>query len=77
MVKLSRDFPAIVRTLDYLEICRIVIYPDGKIGIPAEKEGRIAQAPPRTRKSVAREMRAFADRLECPDPKHVRGAKKT
>lgn len=63
-----RDF---VDTLDFLEVCRVTISPQGIFEIPSEKEGRIAQVSPKTRKALARFLREFSDRLECPDPRHV------
>ncbi len=60
-----------VDTLDYMEVCRVVIGRDGEYSVPSEKDGRIAMVSPTTRKALGKFLRKFADRLECPDPHHV------
>ncbi len=74
MAHQHENFRQFVDTIDYLEVCRVTIRPDGTFTIPNERDGKIAQVAPRTRRALAEFLREFADRLECPDPKHVQHA---
>jgi hypothetical protein len=60
----NKRFAEFVGTLDYIEVARIVIAPDGAFTVPSEKDGRIVLVSPATRKALARFLREFADRLE-------------
>ena len=71
-MKTHARFLDYVDTLDYMEVCRVVISRDGEYSIPSEKDGRISLVSPTTRKALGKFLREFADRLECPDPSHVR-----
>jgi hypothetical protein len=62
----SRIFESFVETLDYLEVCRVTVSPEGKFEVPSERDGRIVQVSAASRKSLARFMREFADRLDEP-----------
>jgi hypothetical protein len=68
---MNKRFLDVVETLDHLEVCRITIQPNGKFTVPNEKDGKISLLPTSTRRELASFARAFADRLECPNPKHV------
>lgn len=65
-------FRDLTETLTHIEVCRITCSPEGEFAVPNEKDGRIAEVSPKTRKALAKFVREFADRLECPDPAHVR-----
>lgn len=60
----NKRFAEFVGTLDYIEVARIVIAPDGGFSVPSEKDGRIALVSPASRKALARFCRELADRLE-------------
>jgi hypothetical protein len=72
MSTLNQKFLAFVDTLDHLEVLRITISPAGEFSVPSEKDGKIAQVSPSTRKALGRFLRELADRLECPDVKHIK-----
>lgn len=74
-MKNNTRFADFVSTLDYLEVCRVTISPDGEFSVPSEKDGRIVQVTRRTRSALAGFLREFADRLEC-EPKKEKRSKK-
>ena len=61
---LNKRFTEFVGTLDYIEVARIVVAPDGGFSVPSEKDGRIALVSAGSRKALARFCRELADRLE-------------
>jgi hypothetical protein len=65
MKTMNRKFAEFVDTLDYIEVCRINIAPDGSFSVPSEKDGRIAQVTFKTRVDLAKFIRELADRLDC------------
>jgi hypothetical protein len=69
--KMDRRFTDFVETLDYLEVARITVTPDGVFECPGEKDGRVAKIPRKTRKSLAKFLRKFGDRLETEAPEPV------
>lgn len=64
----SPTFSAFVGTLDYLQVCRVIVSPAGEFSVPDEDGGRITSVDASTRKKLAKFVRAFADRLETPPP---------
>jgi hypothetical protein len=74
MSSLNQKFRDFVDTLDHLEVLRVTISPQGEFSVPSEKDGKIAQVSPTTRKALGRFLRELANRLECPDAKHVKKA---
>ena len=71
-MKTHARFLDYVDTLDYMEVCRVVISREGEYSIPSEKDGRISLVSPTTRKALGNFLRKFAERLECPDPAHIK-----
>lgn len=65
---MDRRFTDFVETLDYLEVCRITVTPDGVFECPGEADGRIAQIPRKTRASLAKFLRKLGDRLDRAAP---------
>jgi hypothetical protein len=74
--KMDRRFTDFVETLDYLEVCRITVTPDGVFVCPSESDGRVSQIPKKTRKSLGKFLRQLADRLEKDPPEFVERRKK-
>jgi hypothetical protein len=64
MKKPNRTFADFVGTLEYIEVCRIVVSPEGTFSVPSEKDGKIANVSPTTRKQLARFVTEFAKRLQ-------------
>lgn len=73
---MDRRFTDFVETLDYLEVCRITVTPDGVFECPSEKDGRVAIIPRKTRKSLAKFLRTLGDRLETEAPEPVEKRKR-
>lgn len=61
---MHRRFTDVVETLDYLEIARITITPDGAFACPSEDQGRVAGVSSATRRDFAKFLRQLADRVE-------------
>jgi len=70
-MKIHFHFRDLIETFTHVEVCKVTCNPDGTFEVPSEKDGRIAQISPKTRKALGAFLREFADRLECPDLKHV------
>jgi hypothetical protein len=71
MKKPHSNFQDVVSTLDSLDVCRVVIAPDGTFSVPSEKDGRVAQISPKARYALAKFLRTLSDRLLCP-PAHAK-----
>jgi hypothetical protein len=67
-MELDKRFMDFVETLDYLEVCRITVTPDGVFECPSEADGRIARIPRKTRGSLAKFLRKLGDRLDKAAP---------
>lgn len=63
-ITLNQQFLDFVERLEYLEVCRITITPDGTYDVPGEHDGRIARVSLKSRKALAKFCRKFARRLE-------------
>ncbi|MGH9685295.1 MAG: hypothetical protein ACRD4S_16995 [Candidatus Acidiferrales bacterium] len=69
--KVNARFSQFVSTLDYIEVCRITIAPDGSFTVPSEKDGRIAIVSIASRRALAKFCRELALRLEIGTTKMV------
>jgi len=69
---MNRKFQDFVDTLDYLEVLRVTVSPEGEFNVPSERDGKIAQVSPTTRRALGGFLRELADRLECPNPAHAK-----
>jgi len=68
------SFKQYAETLDYLEVLKVTISPEGEYRIPSEKDGRIALVNPEERARLREFLLEFCKRLECPNPEHATGA---
>ena len=57
-MKTHARFLDYVDTLDYMEVCRVVISREGEYSIPSEKDGRISLVSPTTRKALGNFLRS-------------------
>lgn len=69
MKQQHKTFQAFVDTLDYIEVCRITVTPDGEFCVPSETDGRITQVPHKTRIALALFVTSFGKRLRRGDLK--------
>lgn len=75
MKKPHSNFQDVVTTFDSLDVCRVVIAPDGTFSVPSEKDGRVAKISSKTRYALAKFLRELADRMLCPNPAHAKKKK--
>lgn len=68
---MNANFKQYAETLDYLEVLKVTISPEGEYRIPSEKDGRIALVSPEERQRLRSFLLEFCQRLECPNPEHA------
>jgi hypothetical protein len=68
---MNSSFRQYAETLDYLEVLKITITPEGEYRIPSEKDGRIALITTEERTRLREFLTQFCVRLECPNPEHA------
>jgi hypothetical protein len=73
---MNLSFRQYADTLDYLEVLKVTISPEGEYKIPSEKDGRIANVTPEERQRLREFLLEFCKRLECPNVEHASEPKK-